>query len=163
MRPGWLELGAGAVLGLSLALKLAVLDAPVDEDAAGAVGDLARRLAAEGYAVAVPRTDLPVVRAERAGCRLTARVLDPQGLFHDTELRKLPHGWRVAYGWGGEWSLSLPRFAPLAEYYVARQAARFGFPARYRPVIMVSSDPRCALLRSATADLRLSLRRGGSD
>jgi hypothetical protein len=162
VRPGWLEAVAILVIGVSLALKLAVLNAAVDEDQRAALGDLKTRLAGQGYTVSVPRADLPIVRAERGRCSLTARVLDPHGVYQDTELLKLPLGWSVAYGWRGEWRVSLPRFWPLTEYYLARQAARFGVTARHAPVIMVLNQPGCALPESATADIRVRLYRAES-
>lgn len=161
MRPGWLETGAALVLALSLGLKLAVLDVAIVEDQPTALGDLKAALAAQGYAVSVPRPEIPVVRAERGGCALTARVLDPHALYHDVELMKLPPGWTVAYGWRGEWQSANPRFWPLAEYYTARQLARFGIGTSHGPVIMVSNQPGCALPGGAAADIRLELRRAG--
>lgn len=163
MRPGWLETGAAVVLALSLGLKLAVLDVAIVEDQPAALGDLKAALGGQGYAVSVPRPEIPVVRAERGGCALTARVLDPHALYRDVELLKLPRGWSVAYGWRGEWREANPRFWPLAEYYTARQLARFGVQTNHGPVIMVSNQPGCALPGGSAADIRLHLLRGESD
>ena len=77
MRRGWLKAGASLAIALSLALKLAVLDVAVDEDQRAALRDLGAALAGSGYAVTVPRPDLPIVRGEHAGCAITARVLSP--------------------------------------------------------------------------------------
>jgi hypothetical protein len=162
VRLGWLEAAAILVIGVSLALKLAVLNVAIDEDQRAALGQLKATLAAQGYAVSVPRADLPIVRSERAGCILTARILDPHGVYQDTELLKLPPGWSVAYGWRGEWQASLPRFWPLTEYYLARQAARLGVSARHSPVIMVLNQPGCALPDAAAADIRVQLFRSES-
>ena len=162
MRRGWLKTGAALAIGLSLALKLAVLDVAVDEAQSAALRDLGAALAGAGYAVTVPRPDLPIVRGEQAGCTITARVLDPHGIYRDTELLKLPRGWTVAYGWRGEWQQSLPRLGPLVEYYGARQLARFGVKAEHAPVIMVSNQGGCALPDAAQIDIRVQLRRAAS-
>jgi hypothetical protein len=162
VRPGWPEAIAVLVIGVSLALKLAALNVTVDEDQRIALADLNASLAAQGYVVSVPRADLPIVRASHAGCSLTARILDPHGVYQDTELLKLPTGWSVAYGWRGEWQASLPRFWPLTEYYLARQAARLGASAGHSPVIMVSNQPGCALPNAAAADIRVRLFRSES-
>lgn len=163
MRPGWLEGGAALVIGLSLALKLAVLNVAVAEDLPAAVDDLKSALARQGYAVSVPRPEIPVVRAERGACALTARLLDPHAVYQHTELLKLQPGWTVSYGWRGEWQERLPRFWPLAEYYVARQFARFGMATDHGPVTMVLSQPGCALPRGEAADIRLHLSRSRTD
>jgi hypothetical protein len=156
---GWLEAGAVLVIGLSLALKLAVLDVAVAEDQNTALRDLQSAIAAQGYTASVPRADLPIVRGDRAGCSFTARVLDPHGLFRDTELLKLPKGWAVQYGWRGGWTADLPRLGPLVEYYLARQVARFGVESRHAPVIMLSHAPGCPELPAETVDIRIELRR----
>jgi hypothetical protein len=163
VRPGWVEAGAGLLLALSLGLKLAALDVEVVEDRPTALGDLKAALAGQGYAVSVPRPEIPVISAKRGGCELTARVLDPHALYHDVELMKLPPGWSVAYGWRGEWRAANPRFWPLAEYHAVRQLARFGTKTSHGPVIMVLNQPGCALPDSAAADIRLGLRRAGQD
>lgn len=157
MRRGWFEAGAALVIGLSLALKLAVLDVAVAEDQRAALRDLGAALTAQGYTVNVPRPDLPIVRGEHAGCAFTVRVLDPHGIYRDTELLKLPRGWTVAYGWRGDWQTSLPRLGPLVEYYVARQLARFGVRARHAPVIMLSNQPACPMPQPAAVDIRVQL------
>lgn len=162
MRFGWLEAGAILVVGLSLAIKLAVLDVAVAEDQRGALRDLEAALAGQGYTASVPRADLPIVRAERGACSFTARVLDPHGLFRDTELLKLPKGWRVSYGWRGGWQADLPRLGPLVEYYVTRQVARFGVQARHAPVIMLSAAPVCPPLPAEVVDIRVELRRAAA-
>lgn len=161
MRFGWLEGGALLALAASLGLKLSVLDVAVVEDQSGAVADLRTALSGQGYAVSMPRPEIPVLRAERSGCALTARVLDPHALYRDIELLKLPPGWSVAYGWRGEWREAIPRFWPLAEYYTTRQLARFGIESSHGPVIMVLNQPGCALPNSAAADIRLRLSRAG--
>ncbi len=162
MRLGWPEAIAILVIGVSLTLKLAVLNVAVNEDQRAALGDLRAKLAGQGYTVSEPRANLPIVSAARAGCSLTARVLDPHGVYQDTELLKLPPGWSVIYGWRGEWQASLPRFRPLTEYYLARQAARFGVSARHSPVIMVLNQPGCALPDAAAAQIRVRLFRSES-
>ena len=163
MRLGWLSAGAALAIGLSLALKLSVLGVTVEEDQPAALRDLRAALISQGYGVTIPRADLPIVRAERAGCAITARVLDPHGIYRDTELLKLPQGWTVAYGWRGEWQDSLPRLGPLVEYYLARQLARFGVGARHAPVVMLSRAADCALPGAAALDIRVHLRRAAAD
>jgi hypothetical protein len=150
------------VIVVSLALKLPVLDVAVAEDQAAALRDLGGDLGGQGYKVAVPRADLPIVRGELGECSFTARILDPHGIYRDTELLKLPPGWSVAYGWRGKWHQSLPRLGPLVEYYVARQLARFGVSAEHAPVIMVSSQGGCALPDAARIDIRVQLRRAAA-
>lgn len=162
MRLGWLEAGAALAIGLSLAVKLAVLNVEVAEDQREALRDLEADLSSLGYAASVPRADLPIVHGERGKCSFNARLLDPHGLFRDTELLKLPKGWDVHYGWRGSWQADLPRFGPLVEYYVARQVARFGIKARHAPVVMLSAAPTCPKLATGTVDIRLELRRAVS-
>jgi hypothetical protein len=147
------------VLALSLALKLAVQDVAVEEDQRAATLALASALASHGYAVTADRPDLPIVQAQRNGCRFTARVLDSHGTYRDTELLKLPRGWTVHYVWRGGIDASLPRIGPLAVYYFARELARVGLAAGRTPVVMLSVQPGCALPDPAALDIALKLRR----
>jgi hypothetical protein len=158
VRGGWPSLAAAAVLAVSLGLKLAVQNAVVEEDSQGAVTGLATALSEVGYSVSVPRTDLPIVRAEQPGCTLTARVLDPHATYHDTELHKLQPGWRIAYVWRGKARSILPRIGPLGEYYVAREMARLGLTASRAPVVMLSLSPGCDGLPVDALAIRETLR-----
>lgn len=143
MRGGWLSTLAALVLAGSLALKLAVHDVSVEGDQRVTAAALADSLAEKGYSADVPRAEVPVVAAKRGNCSFTARVLDPHGIYHDTELLKLPRGWSVAYVWRGTVSQSLPRLRPLTEYYIARELGRIGLPAARAPVVMVLLQPAC--------------------
>lgn len=157
MRVGWPSCAAAVVIVASLALKLAVQDVAVGEDRRVAVAALGEALVSAGYSVSVAGPQLPIVRAVRAGCKSTARVLDPHATYRDTELNKLPRGWTVAYAWRGSWRTALPRFGPLGEYYVARELARIGQAASRAPVIMLSSQPGCARPDATTVDIRVRL------
>ena len=158
--PGsWRSGAAVLVIAASLALKLAVQDVAVGEDQRATVQTLGEALVREGYAVSPARPDLPIVRAQRAECRLKARVLDPHATYRDTELLKLPRGWVVSYGWRGSWRESLPRLGPLLEFYGARELARIGRAASRAPVIMLSSQPGCARPSPAKVDIRVRLQR----
>jgi len=157
MRAAWLSAGAALMIVVSLGLKLAVLDVAVEEDQRAAVQALVTALAGQGYVAEVPRADLPIAKAQKSACNLTARILDPHGIFRDTELLKLPRGWSVAYSWRGTWQTSLPRLGPLVEYYIARQLARFGAAARHAPVIMLSIQPGCARPEANAVDVRVRL------
>lgn len=159
MRFGWLEAGAALTIALSLAFKLAMLDVAVTEDQGDALRGLEARLAAQGYAVSVPRAALPIVLGKRGDCSFTARVLDPHGLFRDTELLKLRPGWTVRYGWRGDWHAELPRLGPLVDYYLARQLARFGIDAHHVVVVMLSNAPGCPPPPAAAVDIRVEVRR----
>ena len=159
MRGGWPSAAALLVIAASLALKLAVQHADVGEDQRAAVQALGDALVRDGYAVSVARPEVPVVQAQRAGCRLRARLLDPHGTYRDTELLKLPRGWTVAYGWRGSWRETLPRLGPLLEYYGARELARLDRAASRVPVIMLSSQSGCPRPSPAALDIRVSLQR----
>lgn len=161
MRGSWLSAAGIAVLIASLGLKLAVQDVNVGEDQTTAVRDLADGLTRQGYRVSVDRVDLPIVRGRRAGCTLTVRVLDPHGTYRDTELRKLPPGWSVAYARRGRWYPQQPRLGPLLDYYKARELARLGQPALRAPVLMTLIQPDCPLPDPAMLDIGARLRRVG--
>ncbi|HVR91066.1 MAG TPA: hypothetical protein VHG29_08250 [Novosphingobium sp.] len=157
MPVGWSSAGAAVVIVASLALKLMVQNVAVGEDRRVAVQALGKALLSQGYSVTPPGPELPIVRAERAGCKLTARVLDPHGTYRDTELNKLPRGWSVSYAWRRGWYGSLPRLGPLGEYYGAREFARIGRTVSRAPVIMLSLQPGCARPGAAAVDIRVSL------
>jgi hypothetical protein len=152
---------AALVLVASLAGKLAIHDVDVVEDRPAATQALAASLASHGYAVAIPRATLPIVQAERNGCRFNARVLDPHGTYRDTELLKLPRGWSLAYVWRGDTNVTLPRFGPLIEYYLARERARLGIAAWRAPVIMLSLPPGCSAPNPVALNIRETLKRAG--
>lgn len=145
MRGGWFSVAAGLILAASLALKFVVQDVSVAEDPEAAVTTLTRNLAQAGYTASIPDPAIPAVRAIRGDCVFTARVLDPHGTYHNTQLRKRPRDWRVAYAWRGAWYPALPRFAPLGDYYLARELARAGLRASRTPVVMLSLGPGCGL------------------
>lgn len=159
MRGGWLSVAGITVLIVSLGLKLAVQEVNVGEDQGAAVRALADGLARQGYRVSLDRLDLPIVRGQRAGCTLTVRVLDPHGTYRDTELRKLPPGWSVAYAWRGRWYEQQPRLGPLLDYYTARELARLGRSAIRAPVLMTLNQRGCPLPDPALLDIGTRLRR----
>ncbi len=159
MPGGWRSWAATAAIIGSLAIKLALLDMTVSEDWRDAVDDLEAALAHQGYAVAVPRADVPAVRAAQAGCVLVVRLLDPYATFRDTELAKLPPGWTVAYAWRDSWQSSLPRLGPLAEFYLGREIARIGSTASRAPVLMLSVSPRCGRPNASGLNIRVDLKR----
>lgn len=158
--PGvWHSATAALILAASLALKLALHGVSAEEDLNASAEEFARSLTLRHYAVERPRIDLPSVQARLGNCGFSARLLDPFGLYRDTELRKVPQGWRVAYTWRSRLTTSLPRFGPLAEYYSIRMLARLGRKVSRAPVIMLSIPPDCALPEPAELDVRVSLRR----
>lgn len=159
MPGGWSSTLAALVLAGSLALKLAVHDVSVEGDQRVTAAALAGALAGQGYSAAIPRAEVPVVQAQRGHCNFTARVLDPHGIYHDTELLKLPHGWSVAYVWRGTSSRSLPRLGPLTEYYIARELGRISLPAARAPVVMLLLQPACAPPDPAALNVREALGR----
>lgn len=159
MRGSWFSALAALVLAGSLALKLAVHDVSVEGDQRVTAVALAGALAGQGYSAAIPRAEVPVVAAGRGNCHFTARVLDPHGIYHDTELLKLPRGWSVAYVWRGTVSQSLPRLGPLSEYYSARELGRIGLPAARAPVVMLLLQPTCAPPDPAALNVREALGR----
>jgi hypothetical protein len=158
---GWPSALAILVLAASLALKLAVHDVSVEGDQRVTVAALAGSLTQQGYEVSIPRSEVPVLVAKKRNCSFTARVLDPHGTYHDTELLKLQPGWSVAYVWRGHTSQSLPRLGPLAEYYISREIGRIGLPTERRPVVMVRLQPGCEPPDPAALNVREVLRKLG--
>lgn len=157
MPGGWLSAFGALALALSLALKLALPAAPLGEDLNAATADLSAALSGQGYAVTADGSGLPVVLASRAGCNLTARVLDPHGAFRDTQLLKRPPRWTVSYVWQGTWQAEMPKLGPLAELYRARIEARFGRQASRAAVVMVTRSPGCSAPAAKELNIRVPL------
>lgn len=140
-----LNLLAVLLIVATLAQKLRVQDTTVDEDLSAAIPGLKARLAGQGYAATQPRVELPRVVAAKAGCAATIRLIDAHGTYRDTELLKVPRGWTPRYAWRGAWYASLPRAAPLFDYYAARELARLGRPYQRSAVAMAYARPGCPL------------------
>ena len=143
---------AAGLLLLTLGLKLRADVLVPRDDAPTALQRIAGNFARGGYATAVevaPRTRVTVVRGP---CRVVLKLLDPHGTNAMSMIRQLaPEGW-IAYARDGVWHASLPRAAPLFNYYFKRELARQGLAAARDPVWLAAIGPGCP----ARPDARLT-------
>lgn len=128
---------------LSLAFKLHGNYAVPSDDMAGALRQLAANLSRDSYSSQVEIGARNRVTAQRGECRLVARMLDPHATGLANIVRTLGSEGAIAYVWRGTWRTGPPRFAPLIEYYIKREAVRQGFAMQRHPVWIVALGSGC--------------------
>lgn len=138
------RMAAGALVALSLGLKLHGNFVVPGDDVHAALHQVAAGLDKQGWSARVDLTGRGWLHGARGPCLLTARVLDPHGTNNTAYIGQLAPKGRVRYAWDGQWRDSLPRFAPLMTYYFKREIARQGIAAARHGVWIVALSPGCA-------------------
>lgn len=162
--PNWLgsALLATTLAMLSVSPKLWLQRHSAQVDSERLNGDIADRLTAMGFRVALDRDlSVPAVRAVRADCRLIARNGDRARELHALfNLERGDYG-AVHFGYRGQWTAHPAGVRAVLERFGQNGLARVGIDLARPAVIALAATGPCAPTLEALSQLKAHAFRSG--